>query len=57
MANDDVTRMDDVALIAHRRYLREALLDTPDDGNLRKRYSEVTAEFDKRARAAWAQAG
>lgn len=55
-ASEDITTMDDPALIAERRRVREALERTPPceiSPELRERWWRVDDEFVRRARAAW----
>jgi hypothetical protein len=52
--------LDDVAFVDERRRVREALEHVPQpeqDPDLVSRYERLTAEFDRRARAAWAGGG
>jgi hypothetical protein len=54
--NQEITAMDDPALIAERRRIREALEHTPPcevSPELRERWWRLDDEFVRRARAAW----
>ncbi len=50
-ANPDYTLLEDPALLAARARVRAEL------DELTSRYRELTEELDRRARAAWTQAG
>ncbi len=49
-SGDDFTQLDDPAFLDERRRVREELQA------LTERYRQMTEEFDRRARAAWATA-
>ena len=55
----DYTHLDDPALFAERRRVRETLEHLPeghtDRQALNQAYEALTSEFDRRARAAWQQ--
>jgi hypothetical protein len=58
--NDEFGQLDDIAFLAERRRVREALEHTPaqeQDPDLTAHYQRLTEEFDRRARAAWAGEG
>ena len=56
----DFRALNDHDFLAERRRVREALegsrAETHDRAQLRIRYNKMNAEFDRRARAAWAAA-
>jgi hypothetical protein len=54
--DDDIKGLDDPALIAERRRVRDALEGSPDDGELLARWRRLDDEFMRRARSAWAGA-
>ena len=51
----DIKEMDDPALLAERRRVRELLQHEPETGSpeLAGLYEALTAEFDRRASAQW----
>ena len=55
--SDDLTKLDDDQLIGQRAALRQQLQQMPEHhvqrASLAVRYSVLTDEFDRRARAAW----
>jgi hypothetical protein len=54
--SDDFTQLDDLAFIAERRRLREALEHTPEHAvspEMTARYQAMNEEFLRRARLAW----
>jgi hypothetical protein len=54
--NQDIATMDDPALIAERRRVREALEHTPPceiSPELRQRFRRLDDEFVRRAQATW----
>ena len=56
---NDFTRLDDLAFLAERRRVREALEHTPQQAvspELAARYQAMNEEFLRRARLAWTQA-
>jgi hypothetical protein len=52
----DLATLDDVAFLAERRRVRGLIEGAPDGSQspeLKERYRQLDAEFDRRARAAW----
>jgi hypothetical protein len=55
---DDFAQLDDLAFIAERRRVREALENTPQHAarsEMAARYQAMNEEFLRRARLAWTQ--
>lgn len=55
----DLATLDDVAFLAERGRVRDLIESGPDgdpDPELTRRYWQLNAEFDRRARAAWGKA-
>lgn len=59
MTSQDYSQLDDPELFASRRRVREELEHLPehhpDHARLTETYSDLTEEFDRRARLAWQQ--
>jgi hypothetical protein len=57
-AGDDFAQLDDLAFVAERRRVREALEHAPEHAvtpELTARYQAMNEEFLRRARLAWTQ--
>jgi len=56
--SDDLTHLDDLAFLAERRRVREALEHVPENhpnAELLSRFQRLNEEFLRRARIAWTQ--